>query len=94
LNSDWYPNIARQSSDSAGAIVVCVESLEDMRRQAARDHALRSREGVTRIPPTPVAVRVITGHAIAYTATQVLVEWEAYGDWHCRWEDNWQVKRV
>lgn len=65
-----------------------------MRRQAALDHALRSREGVTRIEPVPVTVRAITGAAVAYTATQVLVEWEKYGDWHCRWEDKWQVKRV
>jgi len=71
-----------------------MESLESMRRRAARDHTLWSREGVTRIPPTPVTVRVITGHAVAYTATQVLVEWTAYGEYHIRWEDNWQVKRL
>jgi len=71
-----------------------MESLESMRRRAAFDHALRSREGVTRIPPTPVTVRVITGHAVAYTATQVLIEWTAYGEYHIRWEDNWQVKRL
>jgi len=71
-----------------------MESLESMRRRSALDHALRSREGVTRIPPTPVTVRVITGHAVAYTATQVLIEWEAYGEYHVRWEDNWQVNRL
>ena len=65
-----------------------------MRRGAALDRALRSREGVTRIRPTPVTVRAITGHAIAHTDTQVLVEWERYGEYHVRWEDNWQVKRV
>jgi hypothetical protein len=71
-----------------------MESLESLRRRAAVEHALRSRECVTRIQPTPVTVRVITGNAIAYTATQVLIEWEAYGDYHVRWEDKWQVKRV
>jgi len=65
-----------------------------MRRQGALDKALRSRDGVTIIKPVPVAVRVIQGHAIAYTDTQVLVEWEAYGDWYVRWEDKWQVERV
>lgn len=65
-----------------------------MRRRGALEHALRSREGVTRIEPTPVKVRVITGHAIAYTDTQVLIEWVAYGEYHVRWEDKWQVKRV
>lgn len=65
-----------------------------MRRRGALDAALRSREGVTRIDPVPVSVRVVTGRAVAYTATQVLVEWEAYGDYHVRWEDTWQVKRV
>ena len=58
------------------------------------EYALRSRECVTRIEPVPVTVRVIRGHAVAYTATQVLVEWVAYGDYHVRWEDKWQVKRV
>ena len=71
-----------------------MESLEEMRRQAALEHALRSRDGVTRIEPAPVTVRVIRGHAVAYTATQVLVEWEAHGEWHVRWEDKWQVRRV
>jgi hypothetical protein len=65
-----------------------------MRRRAAIDHALRSKQGVTKIPPQPVRVRVITGNAIAYTDAQVLIEWTAYGEHHVRWEDKWQVKRV
>ena len=71
-----------------------MESLEDICRRGALDAALRSREGVTRIDPVAVAVRVVTGRAVAYTAAQVLVEWEAYGDYHVRWEDKRQVKRV
>lgn len=72
-----------------------VESLESMRRAAVRDHALLRPPGkVTRIPPTPVRVRVITGNAIAYTPTHVLVEWEAHGEYHVRWEEKWQVKKV
>lgn len=65
-----------------------------MRRQGALEYALRSREGVTLIDPVPVRVRVVVGRALAVTATQVLIEWEAYGDYHVRWEDKWQVKRV
>ena len=65
-----------------------------MRRRAALEHALRSRADVTRIPAAPVAVRAITGQAIAHTATQVLVQWESHGDYHVRWEDKWQVQRV
>ena len=65
-----------------------------MRRRGALEFALRAREGVTRIEPVPVTVRVIRGRAVAYTAAQVLVEWEAYGDYHVRWEDKWQVKRT
>ena len=65
-----------------------------MRRRAALEHALRSREGVTQFTPVPVTVRAITGHAIAQTAAQVLVEWEKHGAYHVRWEDKWQVKRV
>jgi len=65
-----------------------------MRRRGALEYALRSREGVTRVEPVPVTVRVIRGHAVAYTDAQVLVERVAYGDYHVRWEDKWQVKRV
>lgn len=71
-----------------------VESLEEMRRQSALDHALRSRTNVTRFPPIPVTVRAVTGHAIASTDTKILVEWEKYGDYHVRWEDKWQVNRI
>lgn len=65
-----------------------------MRRKAAQNGALRSRTNVTRIRPVPVTVRAITGHAIATTDTQVLVEWVKYGDYHVRWEDKWQVTRI
>lgn len=72
-----------------------MDSLDQIRRAAARDHALLRPPGkVTRIPPTPVHVRVITGYAIAVTQTHVLVEWEAYGEYHVRWEEKWQVKKV
>lgn len=66
-----------------------------MRRRAALEWALTHAPGaVTRIPPVPVKVRVIEGQAVAYTPTHVLVEWEKYGGWHCRWEAKWQVRRV
>lgn len=65
-----------------------------MRRAAVLDAALRARENVTRTQPQPVRLRAITGHAIAYTDTHVLVEWVAYGEYHVRWENKWQVKKI
>lgn len=36
----------------------------------------------------------MTGNAIAYTVTHVLVEREAAGEYLVRWEASWLVKRV
>lgn len=73
-----------------------MESLDEFWHDAHRENALRYApdQPVTRIQPTPVRVHAITGHAIAYTPTHVLVEWEAWGEWHVRWETKWQVWRV
>lgn len=65
-----------------------------MRRAAVLDAALRARENVTRTQPQPVRLSAITGCVVAYTDTQVLVEWVAYGDYHVRWENKWQVQRI
>ena len=41
-----------------------------------------------------VKVRAVYGRAVAVTDTHVLVEWVRYGDYHCRWDEKWQVQRV
>jgi len=65
------------------------DSLNDMRKESTLEHALRHAPDqlpVTRIERTPVVFRRIEGHALAHTAEHVLVEWERYGQWFCRWE--------
>ncbi len=71
-------------------------TVEDMCRSAARENALREAPGraVILIRPAPVKVRFVTGNAIAYTVTHVLVEWAAAGEYQVRWEASWLVKRV
>ncbi len=73
-----------------------MQSWEEMRREATREDALRRPPSgvVTRIEPVPVRVRAITGEAIAYTATHVLVEWVRWGEHHVRWEESGQVERL
>ncbi|MCU1520041.1 MAG: hypothetical protein JWN19_426 [Arthrobacter sp.] len=68
----------------------------DMSRSTVREQALGQAPGrpVILVRPAPVKVRTITGHAIAYTVTHVLVEWDAAGAYHVRWEASWLVKRV
>jgi hypothetical protein len=61
-----------------------------------REEALQAAPGrpVIMIRPAPVRVRSMTGTAIAYTVTHVLVEWGTEEDHHLRWEANWLVHRV
>ena len=73
------------------------DSLNDMRKESTLEHALRNPPGqlpVTRIERAPVIFRRIEGHALAFTAEHVLVEWEKYGQWFCRWESVRYVARM
>ena len=68
-----------------------------MRRAGAIDAALARAPGgqVTMLDPRPlVKVRVVYGRAVAVTATHVLWEWVRAGEWHCKWDQKWQVRRV
>jgi hypothetical protein len=74
-----------------------MEDLESMRRRAAVTGELARAPGgpVTLLDPRPlVKVRVIYGRAIATTPTHVLWEWVRYGEYHCRWDEKWQVEKV
>jgi hypothetical protein len=47
------------------------------------------------LDPRPlVKVRVVYGRAVAVTVTHVLWEWVKAREWHCRWDEKWQVRRV
>jgi len=71
--------------------------MEEMRRAAAVQGALARAPGgaVQLLDPRPlVRVRVVYGRAIAATPTHILHEWVRYGEYHCRWDEKWQVERV
>jgi len=71
--------------------------MEEMRRAGAIQGALARAPGgqVTILDPRPlVKVRVVYGRAVATTPTHVLHEWVRYGQYHCRWDEKWQVERV
>ena len=71
--------------------------MEEMRRAAAVQGALARAPGgaAQLLDPRPlVHVRVVYGRAVAVTPTHVLHEWARYGQYHCRWDEKWQVKRV
>ena len=73
------------------------DELEQMRRETAVRGAIARAPGgeVTRLDPRPlVKVRVVYGRAIATTPTHVLHEWVRWGQYHCRWDEKWQVQRV
>jgi hypothetical protein len=77
--------------------MVAMEGLESMRRAGAiRAQLARGPGGkVSMLDPRPlVKVRVGYGRAIATTPTHVLWEWVRYGEYHCRWDEKWQVRRV
>lgn len=68
-----------------------------MRRAAAIQGALARAPGgpVTLLDPRPlVKVRAGYGRAVAVTQTHVLHEWVKAGEYHCRWDEKWQVHRV
>jgi len=65
-------------------------------RSLIREDALRQAPGrpVILLNPTPVTVRSLAATAIAYTVTDVLVEWDGNGAYHVRWEASWLVRKV
>lgn len=65
-------------------------------RSEMRDEALRQAPGrpIILLRPAPVTVRSMPANALAYTVTDVLIEWDADMDYHLRWEASWLVHRV
>jgi len=65
-------------------------------QSALIEDALRQAPGrpVVLLRPAAVKVRSLLGNALAYTVTHVLVEWDADGAHHARWEASWLVRRV
>jgi hypothetical protein len=61
-----------------------------------REEALRHAPGnpVRLLRPAPVKVRSLRANAVAYTVTDVLVEWDGISGYHLRWEASWLVRRV
>jgi len=64
-------------------------------RSAMREAALRQAPGrpVILLRPAAVRVRSLAANAVAYTVTDVLVEWEGNSGYHLRWEASWLVRR-
>jgi hypothetical protein len=73
-----------------------METAEQWHRSAARENALQQAPGrpVIVLRPVPVTVRAVSGTAIAYTVTHVLVERDSGEEYSLRWEASWQVKRL
>ncbi|NUT72093.1 hypothetical protein [Pseudarthrobacter sp. C4D7] len=65
-------------------------------RAEMREAALREAPGkpIVLLRPAPVTVRSAPATALAYTVTDVLIEWEADSGYHLRWEASWLVRRV
>lgn len=57
--------------------------------------ALRQAPGmpIVLLRPEPVKVRSDQVNALAYTVTDVLVEWDVDGGYHLRWEASWLIRR-
>ena len=64
-------------------------------RSLMRDEALQDAPGkpVVLLRPAPVKVRSCVGNAVAYTVTDVLVEWDEDSCYPLRWEASWLVRR-
>jgi len=64
-------------------------------RSRMREDALQQAPGrpIILLRPAPVRVRSLAATAVAYTVTDVLVEWEGDGGYHLRWEASWLVRR-
>ena len=74
-----------------------MDDLEAMRRAAAITALLSRAPGgkVELLDPRPlVKVRVTYGRAVATTPTHVLHEWVRHSEYHCRWDEKWQVHQV
>lgn len=74
-----------------------MDDLERMRRVSDLRAALARAPGgpAELLDPRPlVKVRVVYGRAVAVTPTHVLHEWVRWGDYHCRWDERWQVRPV
>jgi hypothetical protein len=74
-----------------------MDLLEEMRRGSAISAALARAPGgqYELLDPRPlVKVRTVYGRAVATTSSHVLHEWVRYGEYHCRWDQKWQVERV
>lgn len=65
-------------------------------RSGMREEALRQAPGrpIILLRPAPVTVRAMRANALAYTLTDVLIEWDSDADYHLRWEASWLVHRV
>ncbi len=65
-------------------------------RSLMREDALRQAPGrpIILLKPAPVTVRAHPGTAVAYTVTDVLVEWDGSGGYQLRWEASWLVRKV
>ncbi|GGH92299.1 hypothetical protein GCM10007170_10530 [Arthrobacter liuii] len=60
-----------------------------------REEALQHAPGrpIVLLGPAPIRVRSIHGNAVAYTVTDVLVEWDGDAGYHLRWVASWLVRR-
>ncbi|MET1086805.1 MAG: hypothetical protein ABWY04_06745 [Arthrobacter sp.] len=69
---------------------------DGMERWAKREDALQQAPGVpvVLLKPAPVRVRSILANAIAYTVTDVLVEWDGDDGYCVRWQASWLVRRL
>jgi len=74
-----------------------VDVIEEIRRAGAVRAALARAPGgaAQLLDPRPlVHVRAVYGRAVATTPTHVLHEWVRAGEYHCRWDEKWQVHPV
>lgn len=61
-----------------------------------RGEALKRAPGrpILLLRPAPVKVRSLRAIAIAYTVTDVLVEWDGDAGYQLSWEASWLVRKV
>lgn len=87
------------SPDHAGraaALPPLPRSVDPDSPEAAVEVALLQAPGqpIVMLRPSPVRVRGVTGRAIAYTVTHVLIERPGTGENRLRWESSWLVRRL
>ena len=77
---------------------VCIHAVNTCSecRSATREEALRQAPGkpIVLLNPAQVKVRSICAAAVAYTVTDVLIEWDEDTGYHLRWEASWLVRRA